>query len=318
MKEDRRRLLAKIAYLHYIEGKSQTTIANELDIYRTTVCRMLATAREQGLVRIEIAVADSHLFALEERVKNRYGLSKIDLVSHPADASPGEIREALATTAAAILRSRVKEGDKIGLSWGATLSAIVDKLDAKVVKDSLICPLAGGPSHLNAKYHVNTLVYRLARVFHSQGAFINATVLQNDATEAQSILTSKPFESISACWQELDMALIGIGGEPAQTADSQWRDLLSSEDISQLQVEGAVGEICCRFFDQTGNPVHHSLQNRTIAISLDQLSRVPETIAVAAGKSKAKAILAALKAGFISHLITDEATIEAVLALDAD
>lgn len=41
-------------------------------------------------------------------------------------------------------------------------------------------------------------------------------------------------------------------------------------------------------------------------------------MAVATGKHKAKAILAALKAGFINYLVTDKETMLAVLALDED
>lgn len=71
-------------------------------------------------------------------------------------------------------------------------------------------------------------------------------------------------------------------------------------------------------FDQAGHPVYKGLQDRTIGISLEQLGRVRKTIAVATGKYKAKAILAALKAGFINYLVTDKETMLAVLALDED
>ena len=41
MKYERKKLLAKLAYLYYIEEKSQSEIAAETGIYRTTVSRML-------------------------------------------------------------------------------------------------------------------------------------------------------------------------------------------------------------------------------------------------------------------------------------
>lgn len=49
MKSERKRLLAKIAYLYYIEEKSQAEIAAETGIYRTTVSRMLAEAKRKVL-----------------------------------------------------------------------------------------------------------------------------------------------------------------------------------------------------------------------------------------------------------------------------
>ncbi|HER7738167.1 TPA: sugar-binding transcriptional regulator [Streptococcus pyogenes] len=318
MKEERRRLLAKVAYLHYVQGKSQTLISKEMNIYRTTVCRMLAKAKEEGIVRIEIADYDADLFALEEYVRKQYGLEKLDLVPNQVEDTPMDTLTNVAKTAAEVFRHVVKDGDKIGLSWGATLSCLMDELNPKAMKDVFIYPLAGGPSHINAKYHVNTLVYRLARIFHGNSAFMNAMVIQEDKHLAKGILQSKYFNDILTSWDQLDLALVGIGGEPNSLEQSQWRDLLTSSDHDQLKYEKAVGEVCCRFFDQAGHPVYTGLQDRTIGISLEQLRRVPKTMAVATGKHKAKAILAALKAGFINYLVTDKETMLAVLALDED
>lgn len=318
MKEERRRLLAKVAYLHYVQGKSQTLISKEMNIYRTTVCRMLAKAKEEGIVRIEIADYDADLFALEEYVRQQYGLEKLDLVPNQVEDTPADTLTNVSKTAAEVVRHTIKDGDKIGLSWGATLSSVIDELDPKAMKDVLVYPLAGGPSHINAKYHVNTLIYRLARIFHGNSAFINAMVIQEDEQLTKGIIQSKYFESILASWDQLDLALVGIGGEPNSREESQWRDLLTDADYAQLKQEEAVGEVCCRFFDQAGHPVYKGLQDRTIGISLEQLGRVPKTIAVATGKYKAKAILAALKAGVINYLVTDKETMLAVLALDED
>lgn len=117
MKEERRRLLAKVAYLHYIQGKSQTLISKEMNIYRTTVCRMLAKAKEEGIVRIEIADYDADLFALEEYVRKQYGLEKLDLVPNQVEDTPADTLTNVSKTAAEVVRHTVKDGDKIGLSW---------------------------------------------------------------------------------------------------------------------------------------------------------------------------------------------------------
>ncbi|EHI69137.1 sugar-binding transcriptional regulator [Streptococcus ictaluri] len=318
MKEECRRLLAKVAYLHYVQGKSQTEISNEMAIYRTTICRMLAKARSEGIVRIEIAGYDANLFALEEYVRQKYGLEKIDIVANQMEDSADDTLVKVAKTAAELLRQTIKDGDKVGLSWGATLSRVIDYLDPKTLKDTIICPLAGGPSHINAKFHVNTLIYRLARIVHGNSSFISAMVVQEDKGLTKGILQSKYFQETLDYWNHLDLALVGIGGEPNGQQESQWRDLLTEQDYQQLKNEEAVGEVCCRFFDQEGHGVYQDLQDRTIGISLEQLRRVPKTIAVATGQAKAKAILAALKAGFINYLVTDKDTIMAVLELEKD
>ena len=62
MKYERKKLLAKLAYLYYIEEKSQSEIATETGIYRTTVSGMLTEAKKEGIVKIEIENFDSKLF----------------------------------------------------------------------------------------------------------------------------------------------------------------------------------------------------------------------------------------------------------------
>lgn len=53
MRNERKKLLAKLAYLYFIEEKSQAEIAAETGIYRTTVSRMLAEAKKKGLSRLK-------------------------------------------------------------------------------------------------------------------------------------------------------------------------------------------------------------------------------------------------------------------------
>ncbi|MGT2933481.1 sugar-binding transcriptional regulator [Streptococcus catagoni] len=318
MKEDKRRFLARIAYMHYIEGKSQTRIAKEMGIYRTTICRMLAKAKDEGILKVEIKDFDVSLFALEAYVKDKYGLEKIDIIPQEQEDDDHMRLMKVARAAAELVRRTVKDGDQIGIAWGSTLSHMIDQSKPRSLKGVKIRPLAGGPSHIHAKFHVNSLVYRLAKIFHGETSFINALVVQENKKAAEQLIQSQDLKQILEDWKTLDLAIVGIGGEAHQEEESVWRDLLSAQDYQALRQEAAVGEVCCRFFNQEGQSVYQALQERTIGISLDQLAKIPKTIAVARGKEKATAILAALKAGFINHLVTDQETILALLAVDKD
>ena len=116
MKLERQKLLAKVAYLYYMEGKSQSEIANELGIYRTTISRMLAKAREEGLVRIEISDFNPEIFQLESYFKSKYHLKDIEIVSSRKDSDTSEIEKDLAHVAAAMIRKKIKENDKVGIA----------------------------------------------------------------------------------------------------------------------------------------------------------------------------------------------------------
>lgn len=161
-------------------------------------------------------------------------------------------------------------------------------------------------------------MYRIARAFHGRGTFVNAMVVQESISLAQGICRSKYFNALSRAWKSLDVAIVGVGGAPDKSHVSYWRDLLSEDDYQNLQQAGAVGDLCCRFFDEQGEAVCSELQNRTIGVSLGRIESIPKTIAVACGTSKAAAILAALRKKYINYLVTDKTTILKVLELDND
>lgn len=302
MKDEKRRLLSKVAYLYFIEEKSQTEISVELDIYRTTVSRMITRAKKEGIIKIYIEETESEIFKLEEYIQSKYHLKRVEIVDNNTEETETELANNISQRAAALVKHLIKEKDIVGISWGSTLSKMVEKIEVKTVKDVSFCPLAGGPSHINTKYHVNTLVYEMARLFQGQSTFINSTVVQNTEEIAYGVLRSKYFQELLMLWNELDLAIVGVGGNLIHNK-SQWRDLLDKTDYAILAKEKAVGEVCCRFFNENGEPIHGKLQKRIIGLTLDQLSRVPKSVAVAYGDNKAWAILAILKRGYVNHLV---------------
>lgn len=317
MKEDQRKLLTKLAYLYYIEGKSQAQIAEELGIYRTTISRMLTKARTKGIVKIEIEDFDSELFQLETYVRRKYGLKGLELVENHQNENESDLFQAIAKAAATLLKGMLVDDATIGFSWGTTLSKVVDKIRPSRIKNLTFCPLTGGPSYINARYHVNTLIYEMSRKFQGTCSFTNAMVVQENLQLAQGIKASKYYRELKEKWKKLDVAIVGVGGV-VDEYNKQWLDMLTQEDCEELALENAVGETCCRFIDVKGNLVYSDLQERTIGISLDELACVPKTIAVAYGKHKAAAILALLRKKYINHLVTDVQTILTILHLDED
>lgn len=67
------------------------------------------------------------------------------------------------------------------------------------------------------------------------------------------------------------------------------------------------------FFDQEGEIIGGQLLERTIAIPLSELRNIKNCVAVVISPEKAPAILALLKMGFLTALITDEETARQVL-----
>jgi len=78
---------------------------------------------------------------------------------------------------------------------------------------------------------------------------------------------------------------------------------------------GAVGDMGLRFFDARGQQVRSSCDDRIIGIDLPQLARIPRVIGIAGGLRKLAAIRAAMLGRFISVLVTDNYTADALLSI---
>ena len=90
----------------------------------------------------------------------------------------------------------------------------------------------------------------------------------------------------------------------------------SSEEIRKLPAlrkNGAVGDICLRFYDANGREVRGALDGRVIGIELESLRRVQRSVALCGGKKKFAAILGALRGKWVNILITDQYTAQRLL-----
>ena len=77
------------------------------------------------------------------------------------------------------------------------------------------------------------------------------------------------------------------------------------QEEEQLKKDGAVGEICLRYFDKDGHAMKPVIEDRVISIDAKSMQAAPRRIGVAGGAPKLNAIRAAITGGWINVLITD-------------
>ncbi|MCI1986769.1 MAG: sugar-binding transcriptional regulator [Lactobacillus sp.] len=305
-------LLTRVAYQYYILGQTQQEIAETLNLGRSTISRLLTRARQEGIISIKIAGADTELLALEAQLKERFGLRNVDLISTTTDMSEQDKETALAHESARYLKQIIRPNDHVGIAWGSILAKMVGQLDHPKTTNAIFVPLVGGPSAANAEYHVNTIVYDLARQFGGTSVYINAAAVQESRYLRDGIMHARYFQELANAWQHLDIAFVGVGGPLAKATNSHWRDLLTEADIMLLKEQKAIGDCCCTFFDQHGKLLAPSLRQRTIAIALSQLQKVPISVAVARSQNKVPSLKALLSMAIVNTLITDEETARAL------
>ncbi len=300
--------LVQASRLYYELGETQNAIATRLGVTRPQVSRLLKRARAEGIVEIRVIDRTSAESPAADALRRSYGLDAIHLaptVSGPEDLA----RRMVGRAAAQVLRASVRDGEIIGIGDGASVSAVADALEEEATSVmATVVPLAGGywsPGPDREPFR------RIAEALGAQPHGLMAPGVLDDAATKQSLEAHAGVRAVLELWARLDVVLYGIGGR-------SWGAGSVGEDVAtQLDAAAAVGEAVIAPFDLDGAFICPELRSRVLAFDARTLGRVPVSIAVAAGKSKVRPILGALRAGIVRTLVTDVATAEAVVALDA-
>ena len=315
---DELRLMTRVARFYYEAGVKQPEIATRLRLSQPKVSRLLKGAQDEGIVRISVQPPSGTNPELEDALESRYGLHEVEVVDISRDDDEVAVRE-LGAAAAFQLETTVRSGDVIGVSsWSATLLAMVDAMHpVNGVRDTRVVQILGGGGDPGAEGHATHLVRRLAHLLHGQGTFLPAPSSVG-SVQARDVLLEDPFvRRAIALFDELDVALVGIGGQEPSGLLASSGNVFSSEELRTVRDAGGIGDIGLRYLCEDGDPVDSPLDDRVIGIELEQLKQVPRAIGVAGGPGKTEAIHAALLGGWINCLITDRPTAERLLETGA-
>ncbi|HEU0165210.1 MAG TPA: sugar-binding transcriptional regulator [Thermomicrobiales bacterium] len=313
MAEPHGALLISVARMYYLDGMGQSEIADIFGVSRSTVSRLLTTARERGIVRISVDEYDPRDHELEQRLTGRFGLRDAIVVRSIEGQAP-HVRRAVGYFAAPIVAQRIAAAGSVGVAGGRTLGQLIHFIEPQSHQDHLnVVQLMGtvgsAPSSVDASELSRTLARRFQGSFHT----INAPAFMDDPRSRDLLLSHGQMRSVWGMFPTLDLALIGIGSlEDSVFAE---RNVLAANDLEILRAQGAVGEICGRFFDAAGQECHSQLRERVIGVELETLRSGKEVVAITAGSSRRVAIHAALAGGLVHSLVIDDRGAEAVLAM---
>jgi DNA-binding transcriptional regulator LsrR (DeoR family) len=301
--------LVRASRLYYELGETQNAIAEQLGVTRPQVSRLLKRARAEGIVEIRIVDRTTAESPAADALRRSYGLDAVHLA--PTIAGPEDLtRRMVGRLAAQILRTHIRAGAVVGVGDGATVSTVADAQDeTSTPVAATVVPLAGGywaPGPEREPFR------RIADALGAQAHGLMAPGLVDDAATRRALVAHAGVRAVLDLWDRLDVALFGIGGRgwgAASVGDAVDRQLDTAE---------AVGEVLIAPFDLDGAFVCADLRERVLAFDARSLGRVPVSIGVAAGEGKVRPVLGALRAGVVRTLVTDVATAEAVVKLDAE
>jgi DNA-binding transcriptional regulator LsrR (DeoR family) len=311
-------LLYKVAVAYYEDDLTQEQIGRRFGLSRMKISRLLSQARRDQIVRINLIAPDDGHVELERGLEALYGLDEV-IIASPADNSQEGIRVALGETAADYLMRTLRGNEVVALTWGNTLLRMVDALQSASgapIRDwpgIKIVQSLGGLGNPEADIYSAGLVHRLARTLGAKALMLAAPGIVASPAVREALLADKQISNTLDQAAKADIALMGIGRLIPHSV-IQLSNIISSEELCELNDLGAVGDIGLRFFDAEGHLIEHGINDRILGLSLDQIKSLPRVIGVSGGPEKFEVLRAALKGKLLDVLITDIANARLLLA----
>ena len=304
-------LAARVARQYYLEGISKVDIADRLGISRFRVARLLDSARESGLVRIEIGLPGGALDAgLSAELCSVFGLRHAFVFNFPEDGS--SLRQRLGEAAGQVLMDLIAPGDVLGLTWSRTLSGLTAALTqlppCPIVQLTGAVPPPDGRDLLE-------LVRGVARVGGGTAHVFYAPMLVDDAATATAIRRQSDIAEAFALIPSVTIAVVSIGAwEPGL---STIYDAITPGERAGLAAAGVRAELAGVFIGADGRPLATPLDGRMIVAPVPLFTRIPFVLGVAYDAAKCAAVLAAIGGGLVHGLVTHTSLARGLLALAA-
>ncbi len=309
------RTLTKIAVLYYQDNLTHEQIAGRLGVSRQTVGRYIERCRKEGLVSIQIKSPLLFATELEAELERQFGLKEAIVVT-PATEGDDAIKDALGMAGAEFVQRHIYPGDTLGVAWGSTVLAVARQLRPTPCKNLTVVQLNGSMDVGSYSTRAEYMIGLFAEAFGARMIAMSAPMLVDRREIARSLLSDSRIASTLEVARSTNIALFGVGD--LSTSSSPYKAGYYDQQLfDKARQDGAVGEICGRFYDQSGQPCSPKLAERTLAIELETLREKPLSIAVSGGPQKTKAILGMLNGRFCNTLITDETTARALIAARA-
>lgn len=299
--------LVEVAKMYYEENKTQDEIAKGLGVSRPLVSKLLARAREYGIVNIQIKSPFMNNNLLLDQLKSLFHLKGGIVV--PEGSAEFLTEKMIINSTVNFLTEHLGNVNKLGIGWGDTVGELIARIEEESLGEfgGVVCPLTGTASFPLRGYHPNELVRVFSEKSGMHSQYLMAPAFPSSEQEYALFRNTENFKEVSALWDTLDAVVIGIGSHPS--VPDHATALRFGTKLSQ---EKAVGNVLSYFYNSNGLFIDGE-NDYVIRISLEQLRKIKSVIAVGSADASIASIVGALRSGYITHLITDEKTAQDIV-----
>ncbi len=298
-------MAARAAWLHFAGGKTQGEVAELLGVQSTKAHRLIARARNDGLIRVIVEGPIAGCIELEERLKVLHGLKHCEVVPN-IDDGPLPLRT-LGMAGARYIRNLIESGRHglIGFGHGRTLAAAIDLMASVDGKNTRFVSLLGGLTRRFAASPFD-VIHKLAERTGAEAYVMPVPFFANTTKDRQVLEAQYGVSDVIAMARKAALYVAGIG-EVSRASFIASAGMIDQKDVDEVMKTGASAEILGQFFAADGAHLPNSVSDRALAPRIADL-KSHNIVALAGGTSKTLAIRAILASGLLSGLITDEAT----------
>ncbi len=306
-------LALRAAELYYDADKTQEEIGALLHLTRWKVGRLLAQAKTDGLISIEIVHPRARRLPLERRLVETFGLTDAIVVSAAGSSGPEEMHSRTVHAAADYLASLRPAPALLGVSWGRTLHDISLKLKSGWSTGVDVVQINGSMSLSNRIGTAVTTAVTIAQKAQGGATLLPSPAILERLETKRAIEADRVIAGVLERARNCDAYLYSAG--PADPSSVHVESgYLSEGELATLVERGAVGDVVGRYIDASGAVVDDSLDQRTVGLTLDELRGAAIGIAVISGRTKRDVARAVVTSGLCTVIVTDEDTARYILS----
>ena len=335
------------ASMYYVQGETMEVIAHHLRVSRSTVSRLLARARQEGVVRVTL-VQPGGAGSLEGRMTQAFGvrthivpvregtteIHRLQQVASVAAAHMVDLIEALAEQAGnggpqvhdpagsggeGSVQGRGSGGVVVGVAWGTTMSEVSAALPSRSVPGLTVVQLNGASDPVHEGPSAGEVLSRMRLSLGARTISFPVPAFFDHVATREAMWSERSVKRVLSVARRASLAVFGVGALdalngalPSQVYEGGH---LTARDQGVLRRQNVVGDVCTVLLRADGSWRDVTLNARATGPTPAQLARIPRRLCVAAGTGKARALLAALRARTATDLVVDDATARAVLEL---
>ncbi len=293
-------------------------IARELRTSRSTVSRLLSTARDSGLVQIQIKTPSDRAPELERAIRKRYQV-EVHVVPVSDMLSEVEVLDRVSMQAARTIGPLVDSNAVIGVAWGSTVSTVSRHLTRKTTHGSTIVQLNGaGNTQTSGITYASEIIRRFGTAYGAKVEQFPVPAFFDHAETKNLMWQERSVRRILDLQERMTIAIFGVGSMDAEIPSHVYSGgYLDSTDLDALEASGVAGDVATVFFRSDGSDDGIVLNSRSSGPDLKSLRKIRRRICVVSGPKKITGLRGALAAGLVTDLILDETTARELVELSS-